>query len=679
MKIKNLLSLGALTALTLTSCKYDNDLNSDWKGKYGVTFVSTIKGMAVSRASGTIWQQDDQLGIFMATAGSGLNSGSLESNKRYVASNKGELNPAGGEGLFYPAMGNVDFYAYYPYQSTLSNGQYAINVADQSKLENIDLLYASTKNVENGKQDVALQFTHQLSYIELNLQKDASLVSLEGIGVKLSGLSTEGTCNLADGSITTKGSIADITMNVSDDGTKAEAIVIPTTDLSNVKFVFTMFGRTFEQAFSDIKLGSGNPITSLAGGHHIVIPVKVSSKSGLIAVQMGNGNITDWTTEHAGDIEISFGEEEMIETTLINESFAAEFGVFTANTIDKGSLTKDLIFIDTKQKYAKINAYIGSGKMNPASGRIESGLVDLSKATSATLTFTNAINFANNKPVAEILKLQVQKEGEATWTDVTIPTEGLGTGENWTFKDATVDLSAFVGSKIKIGFLYTSDDTHAPATVEIKNVVLKAMAPASSTPEEGNNNEGTTENNGGSGNESGTGNEGETVTPVVETLYSETFGTVTSKTEINKFTAWDLKDITYTDPLQSGNTTYTFFNKTKNLDSHIFLSGNTSSEVRDCGFKMAGLKTEGYKNLQLTFDLMPNKDADLNILKFKYNGNNDLSVPSNALKGSTSAYTSVTITLPDNITDISILKQLPAEDQNYFRIDNLKITGEKKQ
>ena len=50
-----------------------------------------------------------------------------------------------------------------------------------------------------------------------------------------------------------------------------------------------------------------------------------------------------------------------------------------------------------------------------------------------------------------------------------IPT--YGTNNDWTFVTAAVDLSAWAGKKVQIGFKYTST-TSAAATWEIMNVVV---------------------------------------------------------------------------------------------------------------------------------------------------------------------------------------------------------------
>ena len=69
------------------------------------------------------------------------------------------------------------------------------------------------------------------------------------------------------------------------------------------------------------------------------------------------------------------------------------------------------------------------------------------------------------------VEISVREEGATAWTklaDITVP-EKFG----WTYYGQTIDLSAYVGKKIQIGFHYTSTAEIA-GTWEIKNVKVTA-------------------------------------------------------------------------------------------------------------------------------------------------------------------------------------------------------------
>ena len=119
----------------------------------------------------------------------------------------------------------------------------------------------------------------------------------------------------------------------------------------------------------------------------------------------------------------------------------------------------------------KASAYVN--KTNYAS---ESWLVspkfDCTNATALTLSFSEAANFFKSaENVSAYTSVKVKEVGTDTWTDLTLSARASGT--NWTFADGiTADLSAYVGKKMQIAFVYTSSAELA-GTWEVKNFELK--------------------------------------------------------------------------------------------------------------------------------------------------------------------------------------------------------------
>lgn len=147
------------------------------------------------------------------------------------------------------------------------------------------------------------------------------------------------------------------------------------------------------------------------------------------------------------------------------ESFADGIGNFTINNVDIDGL--DYVWKhDSEYKQMKASAYV-SGVKHATESWLESPKIDLSAATMPGLQFSHTHKFAGTP--ANELTLWVKEWGAAEWTQVTIPT--YGTNNDWTFVTAAVDLSAWAGKKVQIGFKYTSS-TSAAATWEIKNVVV---------------------------------------------------------------------------------------------------------------------------------------------------------------------------------------------------------------
>ena len=198
------------------------------------------------------------------------------------------------------------------------------------------------------------------------------------------------------------------------------------------------------------------------------------------ATKAGQFNFSSVTAYTAADLESGGGEGgegEGGETpdpdenvTLYSETFGTNQGAFT---IDNKVLPEGTTYVWAfASGYGmKATAYIN--KTNCAS---ESWLVspkfDCTNATALTLSFSEAANFFTNaENVSAYTSVKVKEVGTDTWTDLTLSARASGTA--WTFTDGiTADLSAYVGKKMQIAFVYTSTAELA-GTWEVKNFELK--------------------------------------------------------------------------------------------------------------------------------------------------------------------------------------------------------------
>ncbi|MGN1242444.1 MAG: DUF6359 domain-containing protein [Alloprevotella sp.] len=198
------------------------------------------------------------------------------------------------------------------------------------------------------------------------------------------------------------------------------------------------------------------------------------------AAKAGQFNFSSVTAYTAADLESGSGEGgegEGGETpdpdenvTLYSETFGTNQGAFT---IDNKVLPEGTTYVWAfASGYGmKATAYIN--KTNCAS---ESWLVspkfDCTNATALTLSFSEAANFFTNaENVSAYTSVKVKEVGTDTWTDLTLSARASGTA--WTFTDGiTADLSAYVGKKMQIAFVYTSTAELA-GTWEVKNFELK--------------------------------------------------------------------------------------------------------------------------------------------------------------------------------------------------------------
>ena len=466
MKISNLLYMGALSTLTLMSCT-NNDDNSEWYGSEGIVFTTAIQ----SRVSGNTWNANDEVGIYMMNAGSGIEAATAQ-NKKYIAQTNGTLTAAPGNGIYLPESGNVDFIAYYPYTRSVSGNKLAVNVSDQSNPAAIDLIYSNgTKGVAaTTSTTIKLGFTHQLTKVTLNVTKDETIETLNGLGVNIKGISTEGEFNLADGALTATAGTnnKDVAMYIDAQGTTATAtaIILPTaasTDQTSLNLTFNLNGQSFTHTISDASI--------FEKGTNVSFKANLSINNGKPVVTVGNATISNWTEKPSGDINVDFdgGTQPGGETVVLDESFATGQGSFTIDNKQLPNGEGSFVWSHgsyNDDKFMKASAYINDTKYASESWLV-SPLVDLSQATTATLTFDHAHNYAGT--AEEEFTLWATETSADNWQQLTIDKYGSG----FKFTTATIDLSAYAGKTIKFAFKYVST-TAAAGTWEIKNVKVVA-------------------------------------------------------------------------------------------------------------------------------------------------------------------------------------------------------------
>lgn len=443
MKQTKFILAGAVAALTLSSCSNNLDDNSSWgSDSQNVKFSSYIEGQKTVKASGTTWTTGDKVGIFMKKAGADLGAASA-ANKQFVADDRGNLNAAAADqALVYPE-GAVDFVAYYPFTASVTDNKVAVDVKNQSKPADIDLLYSNNAtNVTASANAVNLGFKHQLATVRLNI-KTQGIASTTGLTATLTGSKTAGSFNLADGSLAvTDASAADIAFTVNAAGTQAEAIVLP-QNAANVKVKFTLNGKTVEQALPAAS-------ATWAAGNRYAIDVTLKGEStGEIYVNFGQATITDWTDVPGGNINVDFNGGTVdpgtgTETVIFEETFGAsvaKVGNYWPSIYDmsKWSNTSGMTF---KDPIATANGWSFSScsvrqtsTLKPHvwfAANKESSMEISGFTTAGYKTLTLSYKFASQDPGAKQEDLVI-KMGE---TVVTVPAGTTATAD--TFQEVVI-------------------------------------------------------------------------------------------------------------------------------------------------------------------------------------------------------------------------------------------------
>ncbi len=169
------------------------------------------------------------------------------------------------------------------------------------------------------------------------------------------------------------------------------------------------------------------------------------------------------------------GETPSGETkTVFEETFATGQG--DDFTIENKTMASELSFVWKHDDYQNPGYMKASAYKNNTSYASDSWLIskeiDLTSASSATLTFDHAINKGDVTYVKTNHIVSISKDNGTTWTalnDFVYPA-----GTDWNFvSSGNINLSTYVGSKIRIAFQYKSLDGVSD-TWEVKNVKVTA-------------------------------------------------------------------------------------------------------------------------------------------------------------------------------------------------------------
>jgi len=334
-----------------TACSSDDDNNitgSELTAKFETT---------ISRASGTQWSTSDAIGIYAIEAGKSLADENIyegKANIRYTTPGNG-IFTAGkpSEAIKFPKDGSaLDFISYYP-QGEVKGYTYAVDVADQSNLEQIDLLYSNNaKGATKNEGTVALEFIHQLAQLTFNVTKGDGVESLEGLTVGIKGLVTEGDFSLVNGELNLKKEAKEmkpVTKLAKDKASATiESIVLPLQDLKEATVLFTLGGVNYEWRPN---------AEELAVGKNYTYKFQIS-KSGL-AVLTPNATIQDWIeAETSGETIVLKPKEGEIELSLDQSNIALES---TASEVKVQVLAQKEYAWNTKSDASWV-------KISPASG-----------------------------------------------------------------------------------------------------------------------------------------------------------------------------------------------------------------------------------------------------------------------------------------------------------------------
>lgn len=316
-------SMVAALALALVACGDENELAGDVQlldSPKEVGFSAEI----LSRASGSNWNVDDEVGI------SATGEGQSYSNILYKVAEAGAsvtFSPA-GEAICYTADAPMSFTAYYPYAETLDNGFIYKNTTETQ--EGVDFLWSSVNNRPYSEAPVvSFTFRHQMALLEVQVTSDEDL---SGQNVVIGGLKHDGGFNTATGEAKPK-----------DEAQTQDWTVGPS--VSDNEFDFS--GFIYPQAANELIIKVGEKEAQLSLGQNMFqagykYTVTATIDDGKISAQITiNGNTIEGWKDAAGKIAF-IGDAETSDA--LNDEEKAAYTWLTSNytnvTVDYIPVTK---------------------------------------------------------------------------------------------------------------------------------------------------------------------------------------------------------------------------------------------------------------------------------------------------------------------------------------------------
>ena len=249
----SILSLPVFAAVTLALAGCNQESNTPEKEYDSRVPVRVSSNIEVSRAVNATWEEDDAIGIFM------LNSDAVDtySNVEYTTPETDGAFAPKDQVIYLPVDGTArDFVAYYPYQSSMADDIYSIDLTDQADQSAIDFMtsekdngeYSTVTGIDKTSPEVNFRFHHRLSKLRLNIKTGAGFAGdnseLAGMTVKLTNQQTTGIYNvLTDNAVTITPGDNTIGLLTAADGQSAEAIVFPSNDYTGMQFEFHVIGH----------------------------------------------------------------------------------------------------------------------------------------------------------------------------------------------------------------------------------------------------------------------------------------------------------------------------------------------------------------------------------------------------------------------------------------------------
>jgi hypothetical protein len=288
--MKHIFFILPLVCLLLSAC--EGETIDPIRESKSIRLTANIQGLK-TRLSGSTWDKGDAIGVYMKKEGESLNSTVIANNINYIYNDSGYFKPKNeSQAIYFPFNGsNVDFVGYYPYRENISDFIYPVDLTVQSDQAAIDLMYSNNVTGRNmSTPNVNMLFSHRLSKLVLQIKHYRNLV-MDNLSVIITQVPTEASFDLTNGTLKPSTAKKDIALNVNSDGTAAEAILLPGTDLSGSELWFVIGNN--EQIYR-LSLAGIIPSDTMALSSLHQLDVTLFSNEEY--ARIANGSIAPWIT-----------------------------------------------------------------------------------------------------------------------------------------------------------------------------------------------------------------------------------------------------------------------------------------------------------------------------------------------------------------------------------------------
>ena len=245
--------LMAMLIFAFAGCKIDKP---DQNERIPVNLTADIKSASTLKVANDQWESNDKVGLFMKKAGQAITAdGAVYGTAANAPMSISGQSLVAATPVMYPASGNVDFVAYYPYTETVGDDYtIVVNVTDQSEKLPVETLYSNkATNQKPTQAPVMLNFQYSLAKLEVTVKGGVNsaltAADFSAMTASIEGLYTQANLKLADGTFADKQAKETITLlktGSTDGAATFEALVFPASaDDGEITFLFKAGDKTY--------------------------------------------------------------------------------------------------------------------------------------------------------------------------------------------------------------------------------------------------------------------------------------------------------------------------------------------------------------------------------------------------------------------------------------------------